>query len=64
MKKIFLAFAFFILGVGVSYFTFNHSIVNKKVQFNDEVDSLFEQNLSAEELNGKIFQLLFCLLRY
>ena len=59
MKKVFLPLAFLIIGVGLSYFAFNHSIVNKKIQFNDEIDLLFDQNLSAEELNGKIFQLLF-----
>ncbi|GEM_PF-4795257 len=59
MKKIFLPLSFFIFGIGVSYFTFNHNIVNKKIQFNEEISALFDTNISAEEANGRIFQLLF-----
>lgn len=59
MKKIFFALSFFIFGIGASYFTFNHNIVNKKLQFNEEIETLFESNISAEEANGRIFQLLF-----
>lgn len=59
MKKLYIPIAFFIFGIGVSYFSFNHNIVSKKGLLNEEIESLFDQNLSGEEINGRIFQLLF-----
>ncbi|WP_417335637.1 hypothetical protein [Halobacteriovorax marinus] len=59
MKKILIPLTFFLIGVGASYFAFNHQIVERKTSFQKDIDQIFDQNLSIEEINAKVFQLLF-----
>lgn len=70
MKKLLIPLSFFFIGIGASYFYANHLIGVNKSLFKEEVTGLVEsykaQELSYselqrqnEELNGKIFQLLF-----
>lgn len=70
MRKLLGFLAFFFIGIGVSYFFANHSIVERKKDLKSEIELLASQYNATElsfeelqrqnqELNGKIFQLLF-----
>lgn len=70
MKKLSSYFAFFLMGIGASYFFANHKIVENKKLFTEEIEILSEKYNAREisfnelqkqnqELSGKIFQLLF-----
>jgi hypothetical protein len=70
MKKVLSYLAFFFFGIGFSYFFANHKIIENKNKFVNEVELLNEQYKSKQlsfnelkkqnqELNGKLFQLLF-----
>ncbi|OUR96785.1 hypothetical protein A9Q84_10615 [Halobacteriovorax marinus] len=70
MKKLLIPLSFFFIGIGASYFYANHLIGVNKTLFKEEVTDLVasykagslsysELQRQNDELNGKIFQLLF-----
>ena len=70
MKKVSSFIAFFLMGIGASYFFANHKIVENKNNFTEEINllsskynakeiSFNELQKQNQELSGKIFQLLF-----